>query len=108
MNRYAFNALQYFAEQGTLTNQYVAFAENFNGKAYCGIDDKLFCGRWMLYYEPCDNATNCYRGNSDLIDSERVADYVTYSRELHCKVYLWELNPPQKCLKCKTYLKNIE
>lgn len=105
MNRYAFNALRYFAEKGTLTNQYVAFAENFNGKAYCGIDDKLFCGRWMLYYEPLDNVDG-YQVDSYLEEGDGEADYIYYSAEMNSNVYLWELNPPKECLKCKIHLKN--
>lgn len=104
MNQYAFNALRYFSEQCTLNNENVSFVEDFNGKEQFGIDDKLFCGKWMAYFEDCDDVTNGYRVNPDLKDGDRAADFITYSKELHCKVYLWELNPPEKCLKCKTYL----
>lgn len=29
---------------------------------------------------------------------------VSFVEDFNGKVYLWELNPPEKCLKCKTYL----
>lgn len=106
MNTRAFNALKYFTEKGDLDNHHLAFVSDFNGKAYCGIEDNLFCGNWMLYYEPINDARIGLRVNSDLTDTVRAADLVTYSAELKSKVYLWELNPPsEKCLNCKEYLK---
>lgn len=104
MDKYAFNALCYFKEKGEMDN--VDFVEDFNGKTYCGIDDKLYCGKWMLYYESCDDATFGVRVNPDLMDSDRAADNVIYSAEMKSKVYLWELNPPsKKCINCKEYLR---
>lgn len=59
MNRYAYNALRYFAEKGTLTNQHVTFQEDFNGKAYCGIEDKMFCGKQRLLFSNLKLEISC-------------------------------------------------